>query len=90
MGEETVIKEKIEVINISNEKKDGLTDASDDNSSIYSTDGSEITAEGYVHDLQWTPEEERAVVNKIDIRLMSFVLLATFTLNMDRTNICKS
>lgn len=91
MGSEN-IKEKIEVINISDEKKNGLdtSSSSDDKSSIYSSDGREITSEGYIHDLQWTPEEERAIVNKIDIRLMSFVLLMTFVLNMDRTNICKS
>lgn len=70
-------------IKISDEKKT-------DNVSVYSTDGSEISTEGYIHDLQWTEEEERAVVNKIDIRLMSFVLLMTFVLNMDRTNICKA
>ncbi|KAL0567641.1 hypothetical protein ABG067_009539, partial [Albugo candida] len=60
------IKEKIEVIDIVNEKKSGLdkdhsASSSDENSSIYSSDGSEIITEGYIHDLQWTPEEERAV-----------------------------
>jgi hypothetical protein len=44
---------------------------------------------GYVPELKWTAEEEDAVRNKIDLRLMSFVLLMTFVLNMDRTNICK-
>jgi hypothetical protein len=34
-------------------------------------------------------EEETSVRNKIDLWLMSFVLLMTFVLNMDRTNICK-
>lgn len=45
--------------------------------------------EGYVPELQWTEEEERKVVNAIDIKLMPFVLLMTFVLNMDRTNNCK-
>jgi len=43
---------------------------------------------GYVPELKWSPEEEDAVRSKIDRRLMSFVLLMTFVLNMDRTNIC--
>jgi hypothetical protein len=45
---------------------------------------------GYVLDLEWSAEEEDSVRRKIDIRLMSFVLLMTFVLNMDRTNICES
>lgn len=45
---------------------------------------------GYVPDLEWSAEEEDSVRRKIDIRLMSFVLLMTFVLNMDRTNICES
>lgn len=44
---------------------------------------------GYVPELKWSAEEEDAVRSKIDRRLMSFVLLMTFVLNMDRTNICK-
>jgi hypothetical protein len=44
---------------------------------------------GYVPDLEWTVDEEDSVRKKIDIRLMSFVLLMTFVLNMDRTNICE-
>ncbi|CAO3694724.1 unnamed protein product [Umbelopsis ramanniana] len=42
---------------------------------------------GYVPELKWSAEEEDAVRSKIDRRLMSFVLLMTFVLNMDRTNI---
>lgn len=86
--QEKEIKEVIDIKISDGKEKDGLS--ASDGSSIYSTDGSEISAEGYIHDLQWTEEEERAVVNKIDIRLMSFVLLMTFVLNMDRTNICKA
>lgn len=44
---------------------------------------------GYVPDLEWTVDEEDSVRKKVDIRLMSFVLLMTFVLNMDRTNICE-
>lgn len=44
---------------------------------------------GYVPDLKWTEEEEKKVLFKIDTKLMPFVLLMTFVLNMDRTNICK-
>jgi hypothetical protein len=86
MGQE--IKEPIEIIDIKVSGDKTKYGTSSDGSSIYSSDGSEISAEGYVHDLQWTEEEERAIVNKIDLRLMSFVLLMTFVLNMDRTNIC--
>lgn len=85
--QEKDIKQVIEIKIAGGKEKDGVSIS--DGSSIYSTDKSELSAEGYVPDLQWTEEEERAVVNKIDIRLMSFVLLMTFVLNMDRTNICK-
>lgn len=80
------IKETIEIVD---EKKFNDEQSSTDVASFDSTNGSEILQEGYVQDLQWTAEEERAIVNKIDIKLMSFVLLMTFVLNMDRTNICK-
>lgn len=45
--------------------------------------------EGYVPDLQWTEEEEKKILRAIDIKLMPFVLLMNFVLNMDRTNNCK-
>lgn len=38
---------------------------------------------------EWTPEEENEVLQIIDKYLMIFILLMTFVLNMDRTNICK-
>ncbi|KAF7313504.1 MFS general substrate transporter [Mycena chlorophos] len=41
----------------------------------------------FVKDLAYTEEEERAVVRILDTRLYPVVLLTTFVLNMDRTNI---
>ncbi|KAJ7668129.1 MFS general substrate transporter [Mycena rosella] len=40
----------------------------------------------YVKDLDYTAEEEAAVVRILDIRLFPWILLTTFVLNMDRTN----
>lgn len=39
--------------------------------------------------LTWTEDEEAKILGKIDRHLMSFVLLLTFVLNLDRTNLCK-
>ncbi|KAH8553186.1 major facilitator superfamily domain-containing protein [Umbelopsis sp. PMI_123] len=59
-----------------------------DDSNISSQDDLMLTSTiGYIPDLKWTVDEEDAVRNIIDKRLMSFVLLMTFVLNMDRTNI---
>lgn len=44
----------------------------------------------YDVNLEWTEDEEQKVRRKIDLRLMSFILLTSFVLNMDRTNLCKS
>lgn len=41
------------------------------------------------NDFTWTPEEEVQVLNILDKYLMVFILIMTFVLNMDRTNICK-
>lgn len=41
----------------------------------------------YSEDLVYTPEEEDEVVRILDRRLFPFILLTTFVLNMDRTNI---
>lgn len=83
------IKETVEVIDIPiNEKKSPDDRSSTDVASI-STDESEKVPVDYIHDLEWTPEEERVILNKIDIRLMSFALLMSFVLHMDRTNIGK-
>ena len=41
----------------------------------------------FVPDLTYTLEEERRVIRLLDIRLFPWVLLTTFVLNMDRTNI---
>lgn len=38
----------------------------------------------------WTAIEEQQVLNLIDKYLMMFVLIMTFVLNMDRTNLCKT
>ncbi|KAG1182375.1 hypothetical protein G6F36_009235 [Rhizopus arrhizus] len=57
------------------------------NSFTYSSDEYEGSIKGYVPGLKWTEEEEKRVLFKIDTRLMSFVLLMTFVMNMDRTNI---
>lgn len=50
-----------------------------------------ITADNNYHDddFQWTQQEEAQVISIIDKYLMIFILLMTFVLNMDRTNICK-
>jgi hypothetical protein len=54
-----------------------------------SGDEESFSTDSYDENLEWTDEEEQKVRNKLDLRLMSFVLLMTFVLNMDRTNICK-
>ncbi|KAI8581695.1 hypothetical protein K450DRAFT_294064 [Umbelopsis ramanniana AG] len=79
------IKEKIIVTSASEKvlEIEDTTVSSQDNHSI-------ITNSDYSPDLQWTEEEEKKVVRKIDIRLMSWVLLMTFVLNMDRTNIANA
>lgn len=82
--------EKVGVVDILDEKNNKEIQLAGSNSSFTSStidDGHEI--DGYVPDLQWTQEEEIKVLQIIDTRLMSFVLLMTFVLNMDRTNICK-
>ncbi|CEG62870.1 hypothetical protein RMATCC62417_00126 [Rhizopus microsporus] len=63
-----------------------LTDSSA-TSFTYSTEDYKSDIDGYVPHLEWTKEEEAKVLLKIDLKLMPFVLLMTFVLNMDRTNI---
>jgi hypothetical protein len=41
----------------------------------------------YVQGLSYTKEEERAVVKILDTKLFPWILLTTFVLNMDRTNL---
>jgi hypothetical protein len=41
----------------------------------------------YVKDLDYTAEEETAVIRILDTRLFPWILLTTFVLNMDRTNL---
>jgi hypothetical protein len=84
-----VLNEKIEIIDIINGKKKDGELAGSDLSIISSTGEDTYNIDGYVPDLQWTEAEERKVLNIIDTRLMPFVLVMTFVLNMDRTNICK-
>ncbi|KAI9475525.1 MAG: major facilitator superfamily domain-containing protein [Benjaminiella poitrasii] len=52
-----------------------------------SSDEESLETAVYDENLQWTDEEEQRIRTKLDIRLMSFILLMTFVLNMDRTNI---
>lgn len=53
------------------------------------SDMESLSADSYDETLEWTPEEEQRVRNKLDLKLMTFMLAMTFVLNMDRTNICK-
>lgn len=41
----------------------------------------------FIHDMQYTREEEGRVIRILDTRLFPWILLTTFVLNMDRTNI---
>ncbi|KAJ3285072.1 hypothetical protein HDU79_007615 [Rhizoclosmatium sp. JEL0117] len=43
--------------------------------------------EGYDADLEYTEEEENQVRRRIDLRLMSWVLLSTFILNLNRASL---
>lgn len=40
----------------------------------------------FVHDLEYSKEEEAKVIRILDTRLFPWILLTTFVLNMDRTN----
>ncbi|CEP17471.1 hypothetical protein [Parasitella parasitica] len=77
--------EKVKVIDLVNQKQ--LSPSQSSFSSVSSATSAMLGVEGYVSDLQWTDEEEKKVLFIIDTRLMPFVLLMTFVLNMDRTNI---
>lgn len=54
-----------------------------------SGDSTIIATKGYDEDLEWTREEEARVIRILDIRLMPLILVMSFVLNMDRTNLCK-
>lgn len=54
-----------------------------------SDDDDDDNTEGYDKTLQWTEDEERSIVRKLDFRLLPFMLIMSFVLNMDRTNLCK-
>ena len=69
----------------------GLLSGSDSGSSTASyssTDAVQKTtfASFLVDEIDYSPEEEAQVVKILDQRLMPFILLTTFVLNMDRTN----
>ncbi|CAO3580907.1 unnamed protein product [Absidia cylindrospora] len=90
MTEVDLVNEKIEVTSFgaklqASQEKQGWTTESQNSSDLESIN----TDDSYDPSLEWTPEEENKIRTKLDIRLMSFVLLMTFVLNMDRTNICK-
>jgi len=76
---ESVVKTTENVFAVKNEKK----------AYYESSDMESVSADSYDEDLEWTPEEEQKVRNKLDLKLMTFMLAMTFVLNMDRTNICK-
>lgn len=82
--------EKVEVVDLVNEKQKQVAASDSSFNSSASVTSTAIDVEGYVSNLEWTDEEESRVLFIIDTRLMPFVLLMTFVLNMDRTNICMS
>ncbi|KAJ6554270.1 MFS general substrate transporter [Mycena capillaripes] len=71
--------------------KSPSTDAPDtkDSTSSAWTDSPQAPAEPlfFVRNLEYTAEDESAVVRILDTRLFPWVLLTTFVLNMDRTNL---
>jgi hypothetical protein len=75
LGHDQSVSEKaLEVEEVQISTVDGTTTVSSDNPL-------------YVQGLSYTKEEERAVVKILDTRLFPWVLLTTFVLNMDRTNL---
>ncbi|CAO3642004.1 unnamed protein product [Mucor fragilis] len=79
--------EKVEVVDLVDEKHKQASASDASFSSSASVTSTAVDVEGYVSGLEWTDEEESRVLFIIDTRLMPFVLLMTFVLNMDRTNI---
>lgn len=80
--------EKVEVIDLVDKKQNNVSPSDSSLSSSASATSVTEAVEGYVSDLEWADEEEKKVLFIIDTKLMPFVLLMTFVLNMDRTNIC--
>ena len=83
--------DKVNKIALSNKNLDSKASIT---SSAYDATDDEFSAElksmeGYDETLEWTEEEETKVRRKIDFRLLPFMLLMAFVLNMDRTNHCK-
>ena len=85
MSKQDTIKEE----NINNARIEINNDKFDSNSSC-TTSTIDVNFSGYISTLEWTKVEEKRVVRIIDNRLMPYVILMFFVLNMDRTNICKS
>jgi hypothetical protein len=81
--------EKVQVIDILDQKFQKSDNQLTESITSLTSSQDTFDIEGYVPDLQWTEEEEVQVVRAIDIKLMPFILLMTFVLNMDRTNNCK-
>ncbi|KAG2229672.1 hypothetical protein INT48_008904 [Thamnidium elegans] len=82
-----VVNEKVQVIDILDEKSQKGDIKLDGSDSSFTSSSNTYDIDGYVPELQWTEEEEKKVLYIIDTKLMPFVLLMTFVLNMDRTNI---
>lgn len=76
-------------IELFNEKHKKGGDQLAGSDSSFSSSQNTYGIDGYIPDLEWSEEEEKKVLYIIDTKLMPFVLLMTFVLNMDRTNICK-
>ncbi|KAK9765012.1 hypothetical protein K7432_006995 [Basidiobolus ranarum] len=49
--------------------------------------GPSVEVEGYEPNLKWTESEEKRLVRILDTRLFPWILLTTFILNIDRTNL---
>lgn len=59
-----------------------------DNKQEINTRKEEVTYYFNDGEFSWTEEKEKEVLHILDKYLMIFILLMTFVLNMDRTNIC--
>ncbi|KAG0229894.1 hypothetical protein BGW42_001295 [Actinomortierella wolfii] len=82
------------------DKKDGLNDHKLDLERQHSSNGSSFNEDiqdkrlreigeqnpYYVHDLTWTEEEEKRLVRTLDLRIMSWVGLMFFFMQLDRGN----
>ncbi|KAF9897449.1 hypothetical protein BX616_005573 [Lobosporangium transversale] len=78
-------------------KDEELTAASDDSSSLNSSKpGDEwLRVHGernpyYVHDLSWTPEEEKQIVRIFDFKILSWIGVMFFFMQLDRGNMANA